>query len=149
MRGVAQRVSQAKVTVEGEITGEIGRGIVLLLGVGREDAEKDAEYLLNKTLKLRIFEDAEGRMNRSLLDLNGGLLIVSQFTLLGDVKKGLRPSFIRAAEPADAERLYRHFVKLAAEQLDKVETGRFRAMMDLELVNNGPVTILLDSKREF
>jgi D-aminoacyl-tRNA deacylase len=149
MRSVIQQVSRAKVTVDGEITGEIGRGILILLGVSREDSEKDAIYLLEKTLHLRIFEDPEGRMNLSLLDVKGGLLVVSQFTLYGDARKGRRPSYIEAALPEKAENLYNFFVAEARKQISKVETGRFQAMMDVELVNDGPVTILLDSKKLF
>ena len=149
MRAVVQRVSRAKVTVDGEITGEIGRGILLLLGVSRGDTEKEALYLLEKTLNLRIFEDAEDKMNLSLLDIQGGLLVVSQFTLYGDARKGRRPSFIEAAQPLEANRLYEFFVTQARRQISKVATGRFQAMMDVELVNDGPVTILLDSAKNF
>jgi len=149
MRSVIQRVSRAKVSVDTEVTGEIGKGILVLLGVAREDSEKEALYLLEKTLNLRIFEDAEGKMNLSLLDIEGELLVVSQFTLYGDVRKGRRPSFIEAAAPTEANRLYEFFVAEARKQLSKVETGRFQAMMDVELVNDGPVTILLDSGKNF
>lgn len=149
MRAVVQRVSRAKVTVEGEVTGEIGRGILLLLGVAARDTEDDAHYLVEKTLNLRIFEDADGKMNLSLLDINGDLLVVSQFTLYGDTRRGRRPSFIDAAPPERANRLYEHFVDESRKQLKKVETGRFQAMMDVELVNDGPVTILLDSEKAF
>lgn len=149
MRAVIQRVSRAKVTVDGEITGQIGIGILVLLGVGREDTETEAAYLLEKTLNLRIFEDAEGKMNLSLLDVRGDLLVVSQFTLYGDARKGRRPSFIEAALPEKAENLYNFFVSRARKQISKVETGRFQAMMDVELVNDGPVTILLDSAKLF
>ncbi len=147
MRSVIQRVSRAKVTVSGEITGKIGKGILVLLGVSREDSEKDAVYLLEKILNLRIFEDAAGKMNLSLLDIKGELLIVSQFTLYGDARKGRRPSYIEAALPEKAESLYNFFAAAAAEQISKVETGRFQAMMDVEFVNDGPVTILLDSTK--
>lgn len=149
MRAVIQRVSRAKVTVDGEITGEIGQGILVLLGVSRDDTEKEALYLLDKTVNLRIFEDAEGKMNLSLLDISGELLVVSQFTLYGDARKGRRPSFIDAAAPAEANRLYEFFVAEARKQLSNVGTGRFQAMMDVELVNDGPVTILLDSDKNF
>ncbi len=149
MRAVIQKVSRAKVSVDGETTGEIGTGILILLGVSREDSEKDAEYLLEKTLNLRIFEDEAGKMNLSLLDVKGGLLVVSQFTLYGDARKGRRPSFIKAAEPDEANRLYEYFVGEARRQISKVATGRFQAMMDVELVNSGPVTILLDSAKLF
>jgi len=149
MRSVIQRVSRAKVSVDGEITGEIGKGILVLLGVSREDSEKEALYLLEKTLNLRIFEDADDKMNLSLLDIKGELLVVSQFTLYGDARKGRRPSFIEAAAPAEANRLYEFFVAEARKQIERVETGRFQAMMDVELVNDGPVTILLDSSKNF
>lgn len=149
MRAVVQRVSRAKVTVDGEITGEIGKGILLLLGVSQGDTEKEALYLLEKTINLRIFEDAEEKMNLSLLDIQGELLVVSQFTLYGDARKGRRPSFIEAAQPSEANRLYDFFVSQARRQISKVATGRFQAMMDVELVNDGPVTILLDSAKNF
>ena|SRR5687767_12165807 len=149
MRAVIQRVSRARVSVDGEITGEIGKGILVLLGVSRDDSEKEALYLLEKTLNLRIFEDAEGKMNLSLLDVNGGLLVVSQFTLYGDARKGRRPTYIEAALPEKAESLYNFFVAQARKQITKVETGKFQAMMDVELVNDGPVTILLDSTKNF
>ena len=149
MRAVIQRVSRAKVTVDGEITGEIGKGILVFLGVSREDSEKEAIYLLEKILNLRIFEDAEGKMNLSLLDAKGELLVVSQFTLYGDARRGRRPSYIEAALPEKAENLYNFFVAEAGKQISKVETGRFQAMMDVELVNDGPVTILLDSTKLF
>jgi D-tyrosyl-tRNA(Tyr) deacylase len=149
MRAVLQRVSRAKVTVDGETIGEIGKGILVLLGVAGADTEKEAVYLVEKTLNLRIFEDAEGKMNLSLLDIKGELLVVSQFTLYGDARKGRRPSFIDAAPPVEANRLYEFFVSEAQKQLAKVETGKFQAMMDVELVNDGPVTILLDSAKLF
>jgi len=149
MRAVIQRVSRAKVTVDGDTTGEIGRGILVLLGVSRADTEKEALYLLEKTLNLRIFEDGEGKMNLSLLDIKGALLVVSQFTLYGDARKGRRPSFIDAAAPPEANRLYEFFVSEARGQIEQVGTGRFQAMMDVELVNDGPVTILLDSDKSF
>lgn len=149
MRCVIQRVSRAKVTVAGEITGEIGKGILVLLGVSGEDTEKEADFLLEKTLNLRIFEDAEGKMNLSLLEILGELLVVSQFTLYGDARKGRRPSFIKAAPPEKANTLYEYFVHQARKQIKKVETGRFQAMMDVELINDGPVTILLDSNKLF
>lgn len=149
MRVVLQRVSRAKVSVEGEIVGEIGRGILVLLGISDEDSEKEAVYLLDKTLNLRIFEDEAEKMNLSLLDTKGELLVVSQFTLYGDARKGRRPSFIKAAAPDEANRLYEFFVAEARKQLENVATGRFQAMMDVELVNDGPVTILLDSDKLF
>jgi D-tyrosyl-tRNA(Tyr) deacylase len=149
MRAVIQRVSRARVSVEGEITGEIGKGILVLLGVARADSEKEAIYILEKTLNLRIFEDAEEKMNLSLLDIAGELLVVSQFTLYGDTRRGRRPSFIEAAAPEYANALYEFFVSEARKQIAKVETGRFQAMMDVELVNDGPVTILIDSDKLF
>ena len=149
MRAVIQRVSCAKVSVENEIVGEIGAGILILLGVADGDSEADANYLLEKTVNLRIFEDADDKMNLSLVDIKGDLLVVSQFTLFGDVRKGRRPSFIKAAAPVKANRLYEFFVSEARKQIAKVETGKFQAMMDVELINDGPVTILLDSEKLF
>lgn len=149
MRGVVQRVSRARVSVDGRTTGEIGRGILLLIGVSVRDTETDARYLLEKTLNLRIFDDETGKMNRSLIDIDGGLLVVSQFTLYGDTRRGRRPSYIDAAAPADANRLYEFFVAEATKKLDNVATGQFQAMMDVGLTNDGPVTILLDSERNF
>lgn len=149
MRIVLQRVSHAKVSVEGEIVGEIGRGILVLLGISVEDSEKEAVYMLDKTLNLRVFEDEAEKMNLSLLDAKGDLLVVSQFTLYGDARKGRRPSFIKAAAPDEANRLYEFFVAEARKQVENVQTGRFQAMMDVELVNDGPVTILLDSDKLF
>ena len=149
MRIVLQRVSRAKVTVCGEIVGEIGKGILVLLGVSNSDSEKDAIYLLEKTVNLRIFEDLDEKMNLSLHDVKGELLVVSQFTLYGDTRKGRRPSFIEAAPPEKANQLYEFFVAEARKQISKVETGKFQAMMDVELVNDGPVTILIDSNKQF
>lgn len=149
MRAVIQRVSRAKVTVDNKVTGEICRGILVLLGVSREDSEKKAVYLLEKILNLRIFEDANDKMNLSLLDIEGELLVVSQFTLYGDARKGRRPSFIEAAAPEKAEQIYNFFVTEARKQCKRVETGKFQSMMDVELVNDGPVTILLDSSKLF
>ena len=149
MRAVLQRVSGAKVSVDGAVVGEIGRGILVLLGVAGSDSEKDAHYLLQKTLNLRVFEDAEGKMNLSLLDMDGELLVVSQFTLLGDARKGRRPSYIKAAEPSKAKELYEYFASEAAKQVGNVQTGEFQAMMDVDLTNDGPVTILLDSNKSF
>ena len=149
MRAVLQRVSRASVSVAGETVGEIGKGILVLLGVSVKDNEADAIYLVEKTLNLRIFDDAGGKMNESLLDVKGGLLVVSQFTLFGDSRRGRRPSYIDAARPDEANRLYEFFVSEARKQLDKVETGRFQAMMDVELANDGPVTLLIDSAKLF
>lgn len=149
MRAVLQRVSRAKVSVNGETVGEIGKGILVLLGIASVDTEKDAIYLLEKTLNVRIFEDASEKMNLSLLDIKGELLVVSQFTLYGDTRKGRRPSFIDAAPPEKANSLYELFISEARRQTKTVQTGRFQAMMDVELVNDGPVTILLDDKKLF
>lgn len=149
MRVVLQRVSRAKVTVDGEVTGEIGRGLLVLVGVGRGDTEADADYLADKTAGLRIFEDAEGKMNRSVIDAGGAVLVVSQFTLYGDVRKGKRPSFDGAAPPQAARELYEYFVARVRAAGLPCETGPFQEMMQVELVNEGPVTILLDSARRF
>jgi len=149
MRAVVQRVTRANVTIDGEIVGEIGNGLVVLLGIARDDTEEDADYLVPKIAQLRIFDDADGKMNRSLKDIEGGLLIVSQFTLYGDVRRGLRPSWSDAAAPEIAEPLYDYFVESSRKLLGRVETGSFRKMMLVELVNDGPVTILLDSRKLF
>ncbi|MCX7842671.1 MAG: D-aminoacyl-tRNA deacylase [Clostridia bacterium] len=149
MRAVVQRVSRAKVTAEGVATGEIGRGIAVLLGVGHEDTEKDIMYLADKIVNLRIFEDENGKMNISLLDIKGELLIVSQFTLYGDCRKGKRPSYDMAARPEIAEKIYNRFVEQCKGYGIKVETGKFQAMMSVEICNEGPVTLLLDSRKEF
>ena len=149
MRAVVQRVTRASVTVEGEIVGEIGNGLVVLLGIARDDTNDDADYLVAKMAALRIFDDAEGRMNVSLKDIDGGLLVVSQFTLYGDVRRGLRPSWSDAAAPEIAEPLYNYFVESSRKLLQRVETGSFRKTMLVELVNDGPVTILLDSRKQF
>lgn len=147
MRAVVQRVSRAKVTVASDVTGEIGPGLLVLLGISVDDIERDADYLVDKIANLRIFEDADEKMNLSLLDAGGEMLVVSQFTLYGDTRDGRRPSFIRAARPERANELYEYFVSKARQQITKVETGRFQAMMDVELVNDGPVTIILDSEK--
>jgi D-aminoacyl-tRNA deacylase len=149
MRAVVQRVTRASVTVEGEIVGEIGNGLVVLLGVARDDTNADADYLVSKIVALRIFDDAEGRMNVSVKDNDGGLLVVSQFTLYGDVRRGLRPSWSDAAAPEVAEPLYNYFVECSRKLLERVETGSFRKTMLVELVNDGPVTMLLDSRKQF
>jgi D-tyrosyl-tRNA(Tyr) deacylase len=149
MRAVVQRVSRASVTADDVIIGEVGRGVVVLLGVSKTDDESDADYLVEKIAGLRIFEDADDKMNLSLIDIGGGLLVVSQFTLYGDTRRGRRPSFIEAAPPEDANRLYEYFVRKSKVIIGSVQTGRFRAMMEIELVNYGPVTILLDSKKRF
>ncbi|HEU4931904.1 MAG TPA: D-aminoacyl-tRNA deacylase [Pyrinomonadaceae bacterium] len=149
MRAVVQRVTRASVTIDEEIVGEIGNGLVVLLGIARDDTKDDADYLVPKIAALRIFDDADGKMNRSLKDIDGGLLIVSQFTLYGDVRRGLRPSWSDAAAPEIAEPLYDYFVESSRKLLGRVETGSFRKMMLVELVNDGPVTILLDSRKTF
>lgn len=146
MRAVIQRVTRAKVTVAGEVVGEIGHGLLVLLGVTHDDDNKVAEYLVDKIVKLRIFDDGNGKMNLSLTDIEGEMLVVSQFTLYGDTRRGRRPSFIDAAPGEDALRWYKHFVAKARETVEKVATGVFGKMMDVELVNDGPVTIILDSK---
>lgn len=147
MRAVVQRVSRAKVTVDEQIVGEIGRGLLVLLGVAETDETADADYLVEKILHLRIFEDAGDKMNLSLLNCNRELLVVSQFTLYGDTRRGRRPSFINAAAPEKGRELYEYFVSKSREQCSKVATGQFQAMMDVELVNDGPVTIILDSEK--
>ena len=149
MRSVIQRVTRASVHIDGETVGEIGAGVVVLLGVTHNDTERDVDYLVEKVTSLRIFEDRNGQMNLSLADTGGALLIVSQFTLYGDVRKGRRPSFSSAAPPDQAEALYDRFVEQARKSDAKVATGRFGAMMKVELVNDGPVTILLDSNKLF
>ena len=149
VRAVVQRVAEASCRVEGEVVGAIGPGLVVLLGVGSGDTDRDASYLADKVLNLRVFEDEAGQMNRSALDVVGGLLVVSQFTLLGDVRKGRRPSYSDAAPPEEANRLYEHFVERLRPSGLPVATGVFRAPMDVALVNQGPVTILLDSRKLF
>jgi D-aminoacyl-tRNA deacylase len=149
MRAVVQRVTRGSIKVEAETVGEIGKGLVVLLGVGRDDSENDAEYLAERIGSLRVFDDSEGRMNLSVKDVGGALLVVSQFTLYGDVRRGLRPSWSEAAGPEVAEPLYEFFVAQAKAHIGEVATGRFRSMMQLELVNDGPVTILLDSRKAF
>jgi D-tyrosyl-tRNA(Tyr) deacylase len=149
MRAVVQRVTRAKVTIENEIVGEIKKGLVVLLGVARDDSETDAEYLSAKITSLRIFDDEAGKMNWSVQDINGGMLVISQFTLYGDVRRGLRPSWFDAAAPEVAQPLYDLFVAKARNLLGEVACGSFRSMMQLELVNDGPVTILLDSRKQF
>ena len=144
-----QRVTRAKVTVDGQTIGEIGNGLVVLVGIARDDTKVEAAYLVDKIAALRIFNDQEGKMNLSVKDVAGGLLIVSQFTLYGDVRRGLRPSWIDAAPPEIAEPLYDFFVRQARSAIHNVATGQFQAMMQVELVNDGPVTILLDSKKLF
>ena len=149
MRAVVQRVSRAKVTVAGEVTGEIGLGLMVLLGVADDDGQDDAGYLAEKLVGLRIFPDEEGKMNRSLVEAGGAMLVVSQFTLLGDCRKGRRPSFIKAARPEQAVDLYKALVAEVRGRGITVATGRFQEHMDVELVNDGPVTLLIDSRKEF
>ena len=149
MRAVVQRVSHAKVSVNGEVTGAIGRGLLILLGVASGDAPADADYLADKIVGLRIFEDSSGKMNLAVAEVGGALLVVSQFTLYGDVRRGKRPSFDGAAAPQAARQLYEHFVEKVRAAGLRCETGRFQETMQVELVNEGPVTILLDSSKEF
>ena len=149
MRAVLQRVSRAKVSVNGQISGEIGPGLLVLLGVGAGDTRAAADYLAEKTVGLRIFEDAGGKMNLSVVDVGGAVLVVSQFTLYGDVRRGKRPSFDGAAPPDAARELYEYFVERIRAAGLRCETGQFQEMMQVELVNEGPVTILLDSSKAF
>jgi D-aminoacyl-tRNA deacylase len=149
MRAVIQRVTRARVTVEEQVTGEIANGLVVLLGIAQDDTEEDADYLANKIAALRIFDDEAGKMNLSVKDVDGGVLVISQFTLYGDVRRGLRPSWSDAAQPEVAKPLYEYFVKKTRDILGRVETGSFRKMMQVELVNDGPVTIMLDSRKLF
>jgi D-tyrosyl-tRNA(Tyr) deacylase len=149
VRAVVQRVSRAEVRVDGRITGRIDRGLAVLLGVAREDAEEDASLLADKVAALRVFEDGAGKMNLPVAEVGGAVLVVSQFTLLGDARKGNRPSFVDAAPPEEASALYERFCARVREKGLAVATGVFRASMEVELVNEGPVTILLDSRRLF
>ena len=149
MRAVLQRVTRASVVVDGAEVGRIGTGWLVLLGVARTDVDADADWLADKVANLRAFEDDAGKMNRSALDVGGAVLVISQFTLLGDCRTGRRPSFIEAAEPAEADRLYRRFHERVAAAGLTVATGVFRAQMQVELVNDGPVTLLLDSRKQF
>jgi D-aminoacyl-tRNA deacylase len=149
MRAVLQRVNRSSVEVDGSCVGRIGRGWLVLLGVERGDTDADAAWIADKVVNLRAFEDEQGKMNRSVADVAGGVLVVSQFTLLGDCRGGRRPSFTAAAEPAEAERLYLRCAELMAQSGLEVAKGVFRAMMKVELVNDGPVTLLLDSRKAF
>jgi D-aminoacyl-tRNA deacylase len=149
MRAVLQRVTRASVEVDGAVVGRIGPGWLVLLGVARGDGDDDADRIAEKVAHLRAFDDEQGKRNRSVVEAGGAVLVVSQFTLLGDCRAGRRPSFTEAAEPAEAERLYRHVADRLAEAGLTVATGVFRAMMIVELVNDGPVTLLLDSRRLF
>ncbi|MFY9572841.1 MAG: D-aminoacyl-tRNA deacylase [Blastocatellia bacterium] len=149
MRAVIQRVSEASVETSHEVVGEIGAGLLVLLGVARDDTRDDADYLADKIFNLRIFADAEGKMNRSLPETGGAMLVVSQFTLYGDVRRGRRPSYSDAAEPEKANELYEYFVERVRSFSVRVETGVFQAMMKVTLTNDGPVTILVDSRKLF
>ncbi|PKN07334.1 MAG: D-tyrosyl-tRNA(Tyr) deacylase [Deltaproteobacteria bacterium HGW-Deltaproteobacteria-5] len=149
MRAVIQRVDRASVSINSQLFSAIDLGLLVLLGVEKDDSEKDADYILEKTINLRIFEDEQGKMNLSLMDIAGEMMVVSQFTLLGDCVKGRRPSFVRAEEPVRANELYEYFVSQAAPKVKKLATGKFQEMMQIELINNGPVTILLDSRKTF
>ncbi|MBW5445048.1 D-tyrosyl-tRNA(Tyr) deacylase [Cohnella sp. CFH 77786] len=146
MKVVVQRVSQANVKVEGQTVGEIGQGLLLLVGIGQEDEESDLVWMADKLTGLRIFEDADGKMNLSVTDVGGAILSVSQFTLYGDCRKGRRPNFMGAARPETAEAMYERFNGMLGERGVPVETGRFGAMMDVALVNDGPVTLIVDSR---
>lgn len=149
MRAVVQRVSRASVTVAGEVTGRIDKGFLVLLGVEEGDGQDEVVYMAQKIAGLRVFEDADGKMNLGLAEVGGAMLVVSQFTLLGDCRKGRRPSFIQAARPEIADELYRAFCAEVRGQGIEVQTGRFQAHMDVELVNDGPVTLLIDSHKQF
>ena len=149
MRAVVQRVEQASVRVNGQVVGEIGCGLLVLLGISKSDRESDADYLVDKIIGLRIFEDEQGKMNRSVGEVSGAILMVSQFTLYGDVRRGKRPSFDEAARPEEARRLYEYAVKKIRDAGLRCETGEFQAMMKVSLINDGPVTILLDSEKKF
>ncbi len=149
MKALLQRVTRASVSVASEVVGRIGRGLVVFIGVATGDTEKDAQYLAQKTVSLRIFSDEEGRFNLSALDIKGELLVVSQFTLLANTRKGRRPSFIEAAPPAQAEEIFERFVEQARATGLRVETGRFQQYMQVEIHNDGPVTIILDSRDKF
>lgn len=146
MRAVIQRVKESSVKIDREIIGKIGKGLLVLLGVAEDDGINEAEYLVEKIINLRIFEDENSKMNCSLLETGGEMLVVSQFTLLGDCRKGRRPSFVNAAGPEKANELYEHFVKKVRDKGISVETGKFRAMMDVSLINDGPVTLIVESK---
>jgi len=147
VRALIQRVSEARVRVNGVVVGEVGTGLLILLGVGREDEEADVDALAPKVAHLRIFPDEDGKMNRSLVEAGGHALVVSQFTLYGDCRKGRRPSFVDAADPDKAEKLYECFIRRMEREGVPVDVGKFQAMMEVELINQGPVTLMLDSKQ--
>ena len=149
MRCVVQRVDRARVTLDGQIISSIGKGVLVFLGIEKGDSYRDADFLLEKIIHLRIFEDSQGKMNLSLIETSGEILIVSQFTLLADCRKGRRPSFVSAEEPEEANKLFDYFISIAREKIGHVGTGEFQAMMKIELVNDGPVTMLLDSRKTF
>lgn len=149
MRAVVQRISRGQVTVDNQIVGKVGKGFLVLLGVSEEDTQDEVIYMAQKIVGLRVFQDEEGKMNRSINDINGEMLVVSQFTLYGDCRKGRRPSFVKAARPEKADELYQSFVAEVRGQGISVETGQFQAEMSVELVNQGPVTLLIDSDKEF
>ncbi|URZ07138.1 D-aminoacyl-tRNA deacylase [Clostridium felsineum] len=149
MRAVVQKVTKSSVKVEGKVIGKIEKGLNVLIGITEGDTIQDIEYLKNKILNLRIFEDEEGKLNKSLKDVNGELLLISQFTLYGDCRKGRRPSFIEALSGDKAEKIYNKFVELCKEEIENVQTGEFGAHMDVEIQNDGPVTLLIDSKKVF
>lgn len=147
MRAVVQRVKDATVTIHGATIARIGRGLLALVAIAREDTRQDLEWMAKKIVELRVFDDNEGKLNLSLLDIQGELLLVSQFTLYGDCRKGRRPSYINAAAPAEAEKLYEEFVQIVRQRIPDSQSGQFQAMMDVSLTNSGPVTLLLDSRR--
>ena len=149
MRCVVQRVDRARVTLDGQIISSIGKGVLVFLGIEKGDSYRDADFLLEKIIHMRIFEDSQGKMNVSLIETSGEILIVSQFTLLADCRKGRRPSFFSAEEPEEAKKLYDYFISIASEKIDHVGTCEFQAMMKIESVNDGPVTMLLDSRKTF
>jgi D-tyrosyl-tRNA(Tyr) deacylase len=149
MRAVVQRVDSARVRVDERVVSSIEKGILIFLGIEKGDERTDADYLLEKVINLRIFEDAEGKMNLSVLDISGEMLVVSQFTLLGDCRKGRRPSFIQAENPAEARALYEYFLFQGSKKIKSVQGGEFQAMMKIEMTNDGPVTLLIDSRKKF
>ena len=149
MRAVIQRVDRASVNINHQELSSINEGILIFLGVEKQDTGVDADYILEKTINLRIFEDKQEKMNLSLLDVNGAMMVVSQFTLLADCVKGRRPSFVKAEDPAKANELYDYFIRKASQKVNNLATGKFQEMMKIELINNGPVTILLDSRKSF